>query len=194
MLAAEKGSCFGLERPWKLAPGPGAYELPGPCSLSDRLPSGFHKLGLPGLRNRRADGGFDFFNLLPVPAAWSPSGRFSILLCPAWKKHGSARTVRPGTVILHSRADDVVPFADSEELVRNSGLPASALVEVGDDHYIDRGPNSRGVVEQVVALAEHCTAVPLLVYPKCIDNFLPRRGWLPGGRREAASPADEGRE
>jgi hypothetical protein len=59
-----------------------------------------------------------------------------VLLCPAWKKHGSARTVKPGTVILHSRADDVVPFADSEELVRNSGLPASALVEVGDDHRL----------------------------------------------------------
>ena len=44
-----------------------------------------------------------------------------VLLCPAWKKYGTARTVKPGTVILHSRADDVVPFADSEELVRNSG-------------------------------------------------------------------------
>jgi hypothetical protein len=59
-----------------------------------------------------------------------------VLLCPAWKKQGSARTVKPGTVILHSRADDVVPFADSEEMVRNSGLPASALVEVGDDHRL----------------------------------------------------------
>jgi hypothetical protein len=59
-----------------------------------------------------------------------------VLLCPAWKRHGSARTVKPGTVILHSRADDVVPFADSEELVKNSGLPASALVEVGDDHRL----------------------------------------------------------
>ena len=49
-----------------------------------------------------------------------------VLLCPAWKKWGTARTVKPGTVILHSRADDVVPFADSEELVRNSGLPATA--------------------------------------------------------------------
>ena len=48
-----------------------------------------------------------------------------VLLCPAWKKWGTARTVKPGTVILHSRADDVVPFADSEELVRTSGLPAS---------------------------------------------------------------------
>src|SRR6267142_2890871 len=52
-----------------------------------------------------------------------------VLLCPAWKKYGTTKTVRPGTVILHSRADDVVPFVDSEELVRNSGLPMSALVE-----------------------------------------------------------------
>ena len=59
-----------------------------------------------------------------------------VLLCPAWKRHGTARTVKPGTVILHSRADDVVPFADSEELVRNSGLPASALFEVGTDHRL----------------------------------------------------------
>src|SRR6476620_9854407 len=59
-----------------------------------------------------------------------------VLLCPAWKKYGTARTVKPGTVVLHSRADDVVPFADSEDLVRNSGLPASALIEVGDDHRL----------------------------------------------------------
>jgi hypothetical protein len=59
-----------------------------------------------------------------------------VLLCPAWKKWGSANSVRPGTVILHSRADDVIPFADSEELVRNSGLPALALIEVGDDHRL----------------------------------------------------------
>jgi hypothetical protein len=59
-----------------------------------------------------------------------------VLLCPAWKKHGTTRTVKPGTVLLHSRADDVVPFGDSEELVRNSGLPASALFEVGDDHRL----------------------------------------------------------
>src|SRR5205809_4660065 len=59
-----------------------------------------------------------------------------VLLCPAWKSHGTARTVKPGTVILHSRADDVVPFGDSEELVRNSGLPATALVEVGSDHRL----------------------------------------------------------
>lgn len=59
-----------------------------------------------------------------------------VLLCPAWKKYGTAKVVKPGTVILHGRADDVVPFADSEELVRNSGLPASALLEVGSDHRL----------------------------------------------------------
>ena len=59
-----------------------------------------------------------------------------VLLCPAWKKYSTAKTVKPGTVILHSRADDVIPFADSEELVTNSGLPASALVEVGNDHRL----------------------------------------------------------
>jgi hypothetical protein len=39
-------------------------------------------------------------------------------------------------VILHSRADDVIPFADSEELVMNSGSPASSLIEVGSDHRL----------------------------------------------------------
>jgi len=59
-----------------------------------------------------------------------------VLLCPAWRKHGAARTVKAGTIILHSRGDDVVPFGDSEELVRNSELPASALIEVGSDHRL----------------------------------------------------------
>jgi hypothetical protein len=56
-----------------------------------------------------------------------------ILHCPAWKKWGTARTVKPGTVILHSRADDVVPFAYSEELAKNSGV---TLIEVGNDHRL----------------------------------------------------------
>ena len=59
-----------------------------------------------------------------------------VLLCPAWKRWGTATKVKPGTVILHSRADDVIPFSDSEELVRNSGLPASALIQVGVDHRL----------------------------------------------------------
>jgi hypothetical protein len=59
-----------------------------------------------------------------------------VLLCPAWKRWGTARTVKPQTVILHSRADEVIPFAESEELVRNSGLPVSALIQIGTDHRL----------------------------------------------------------
>ena len=59
-----------------------------------------------------------------------------VLMCPAWRKFGAMQTVRQGSVILHSRLDHVVPFANSEELVRNSGLPASALIEVGSDHRL----------------------------------------------------------
>ena len=55
-----------------------------------------------------------------------------ILLCPAWKKYGAAKTVKYGTIILHSRADDVIPFADSEELVKNSRLlPSNMIVSPG---------------------------------------------------------------
>jgi len=59
-----------------------------------------------------------------------------VLLCPSWKRHSTVNTVKAGTVILHSRADDVVPFALSEELIHASGLPASALVEIGTDHRL----------------------------------------------------------
>lgn len=59
-----------------------------------------------------------------------------VLLCPAWNKYGTAKTIRANSTILHSRADDVVPYADSEELVRNSGLPVYALVETGSDHRL----------------------------------------------------------
>lgn len=59
-----------------------------------------------------------------------------VLLCPAWKRWGSATATKKNTVILHSQADDVIPFADSEELVRNSGLPESALILTGTDHRL----------------------------------------------------------
>ena len=49
--------------------------------------------------------------------------------------------MKPGTVILHSGAGDVVPFADSVELVKKSGLPATALILVGKDHrFADQEP------------------------------------------------------
>jgi pimeloyl-ACP methyl ester carboxylesterase len=59
-----------------------------------------------------------------------------VLICPAWRNWGIAQSVKPGTKILHSRADDVVPFQDSVELIANSRLPESALIEVGRDHRL----------------------------------------------------------
>lgn len=69
-----------------------------------------------------------------------------VLLCPAWKKWGTARTVRPDAVILHSRADDVIPFADSAELAATSG---ATLIEVGSDHRL-------ADPEPLAALARAC--------------------------------------
>jgi len=59
-----------------------------------------------------------------------------VLLCPAWKRWGSATTVKPGTVILHSETDEVIPIADSRQLVARSGLPQSTLILVGTDHRL----------------------------------------------------------
>jgi alpha-beta hydrolase superfamily lysophospholipase len=59
-----------------------------------------------------------------------------VLLCPGWKTWGSATTVKPNTTILHAQDDDVVPFAHSTELARNSRLSASALIVTGTEHRL----------------------------------------------------------
>ena len=41
--------------------------------------------------------------------------------------------MNPGTVILLSRADDVIPFADSDGLARSSG---TILIEDSTDHRL----------------------------------------------------------
>jgi len=65
-----------------------------------------------------------------------PGAARLVLLCPAWRKWGQAKAVKPETAIIHSRADDVVPFEYSQDLISKSGLPASALIEVGQDHRL----------------------------------------------------------
>ena len=72
-----------------------------------------------------------------------------VLLCPAWKRWGTATTVKPGTVILHSKADEVVPFADSEELVRNSGLPLDSLIVIGTEHRLADEESLAAMLEMV---------------------------------------------
>jgi alpha-beta hydrolase superfamily lysophospholipase len=64
------------------------------------------------------------------------AGAALVLLCPAWKKWGTATTIKPGTLILHSEDDDVIPMADSRELLFRSGLPEACLIVVGNDHRL----------------------------------------------------------
>ena len=59
-----------------------------------------------------------------------------VLLCPAWKNWGNAKRIKQNSLVLHSRQDDVVRFADSVELVAESGLPPERLIEIGDDHRL----------------------------------------------------------
>ena len=58
-----------------------------------------------------------------------------VLIAPAWRlfEIDSHRRLRD-VLILNSPDDDGVPLGDSRELQRNSGLPESALVVVGEDH------------------------------------------------------------
>ncbi|MGO9114045.1 MAG: DUF2199 domain-containing protein [Thermoguttaceae bacterium] len=72
-----------------------------------------------------------------------------VLMCPAWKRFGTARTAKPGTVILHSGADEVVPFSDSVELVRNSGLPSESLVVVRNEHRLADEDSLKKMLEAV---------------------------------------------
>ena len=77
-----------------------------------------------------------------------------VLLCPAWKNWGTAKTLKANFVILHSRQDDVIPFADSEELVTNSGLPSETLIEVGDDHRLADSEPLKAMLLHVKALMQ----------------------------------------
>ena len=104
-----------------------------------------------------------------------------VLLCPAWRRWGTARTAKPGTLILHCRQDDVVPFADSEELLRASGLPPAALIEVGVDHRLADPASLRALLqacERAVQSAQG--ANPPLASHHLIDEFPPP----PTGRRQ----------
>lgn len=59
-----------------------------------------------------------------------------VLLCPAWKNWGSVTRLKPNSLVLHSRQDDVIPFADSEQLIAQSGLLSETLIEIGHDHRL----------------------------------------------------------
>jgi alpha-beta hydrolase superfamily lysophospholipase len=76
-----------------------------------------------------------------------------VLLCPAWKTWGSASTVKANTTILHSEDDDTVPIDDSRELLKNSGLPESALIVVGTEHRLADEESLEAMVRAAEATA-----------------------------------------
>jgi pimeloyl-ACP methyl ester carboxylesterase len=60
-----------------------------------------------------------------------------VLLAPAWRRWGTARSVKNPcrSIIVHSRYDDVVPFEDSIELCLNS--PGLSIIPGGLDHRLN---------------------------------------------------------
>jgi hypothetical protein len=45
-----------------------------------------------------------------------------ILLAPAWKRWGQARSVKKNCMVIHSPFDEIVPFEDSVELCEGKGV------------------------------------------------------------------------
>lgn len=72
-----------------------------------------------------------------------------VLLAPAWEYRGTATTVKPRTLVLHSPCDVLVPIDDSRELVRYSGLPDAALRVVGEEHDMDDPVALRTLLDSV---------------------------------------------
>jgi hypothetical protein len=85
-----------------------------------------------------------------VAMSINSGGAKLVLLCPAWKKNGAAKTVKPGTVILHSKADDVIPFGDSEEFGHEQ-----RVASVGLDRSWNEGGCSRNPVASRSARASN---------------------------------------
>lgn len=75
-----------------------------------------------------------------------------VLLCPAWKRWGEANTVPGGTVILHSREDETIPFQDSLDLLANSGLDEGSLIVTGSDHRLSDDESLRNLLAACLRL------------------------------------------
>ncbi|HXL08853.1 MAG TPA: alpha/beta hydrolase [Candidatus Bathyarchaeia archaeon] len=70
-----------------------------------------------------------------------------VLLCPAWKRWGRTTTAKRETTILHSRKDETIPFADSQELIPISGPDEAALIETGNDHRLADAASLRAMLD-----------------------------------------------
>lgn len=78
-----------------------------------------------------------------------------VLLCPAWKRWGTVRRVKRGTIILHSRNDEIIPFEESQELLRSSDAPESALIETGNDHRLADPDSLKAMLDACLRTGKH---------------------------------------
>jgi hypothetical protein len=88
-----------------------------------------------------------------VATAINPRGVPMLLLCPAWKRFGLDARLSGTVRILHAAADDLVPLADSVELLARSGLPPEALTVVGKEHRLHDEAATKAMVASVLELA-----------------------------------------
>ena len=88
-----------------------------------------------------------------VATAINPRGVPLLLLCPAWKRFGLDARIAGPVRILHAAADDLVPLADSVELLARSGLPAEALTVVGKEHRLHDEAATKAMLAAVTELA-----------------------------------------
>ena len=57
-----------------------------------------------------------------------------VLLAPAWRRWGKARSTKKNSVVIHSPFDEYVPFSESVELCKASGV---SLIAAGVDHRLN---------------------------------------------------------
>lgn len=88
-----------------------------------------------------------------VATALNPRGVPLLLLCPAWKRFGLDARISGPVRILHAAADDLVPLADSVELLARSGLPAAWLTVVGIEHRLHDDDATAAMFAAVLELA-----------------------------------------
>jgi predicted esterase YcpF (UPF0227 family) len=63
-----------------------------------------------------------------------PRGARLVLIAPAWNIYGTNTKIASNSVILHSKADNIVPYSDSMTI---SNLNKAKLIETGDDHRMN---------------------------------------------------------
>ncbi len=77
-----------------------------------------------------------------------------ILIAPSWKRWGTVRRAKPGTMILHSEHDEVVPIDGSRELLRQSGVPEDHLVVAGENHKMTDEAAFEALLELIERVAK----------------------------------------